>query len=156
MTLGAIALAVMGAFASADDMRAQDFPTTGVYRLTELDEVPLPAVVDIDDEGRCRQELWSAALTLRGNGTWTLVSRDRDVCYGDLVRDYDDDIDEGTYVVTGSTVLFFDEDGRIPADRKLDVYRDDVEIEDLEVGTLSPNAVSVRLDDGVVAVFRKR
>ena len=155
-TFGAIALAVMGALAPAEDMRAQDVTSTGTYRLTELDQTPLPAVIDIEDEGRCREELWSAALTLRRNGTWSLVSRDREVCFGDLVRDFDEDLDEGTYVVTGSTILFFDEDGRIPADRDHDVYRDDVEIEDLEVGTLSHNALSVRLDDGVVAIFRKR
>jgi hypothetical protein len=159
--LGAMAVALMALVPA--ESRAQDYisrrdrlPDAGVYRLTELDGVPVPAVVDIDDEGRCRQELYSAALTLRRNGTWGLVSRNRDVCYGDLVRDFDDDFDEGTYVLTGSTILFFDEDGRIPADRDLDVYRDDVEIDDLEVGTLSPNALSVRLDDGVIATFRKR
>jgi hypothetical protein len=127
----------------------------GVYRLTEIDAGPLPVVVDIDDEGRCREELVAAVLTLRANGRWSLASRDRKVCFGDFVQDFDEDFDEGSFVVDGSTVIFFDDEGKLPRDRTMDLDMD-IDIDDLGVGTLSPNALSVRLEEGVVAIFRKR
>ena len=155
MTLGAIAFAVVGALLPAT-VRAQDIgPGVGVYRLTAIDEHRMPVVVDIDDEARCREELFSAVLTLRANGTWNLVSRERKVCDGDLVKDVDEEFDGGTFTVDGSTVTFFDEDGQMPRDRSLDLDRDEIELDDLGVGTLSRDALSVRLEVGVVAIFRK-
>ena len=86
MALGAMAFALAGALAPVA-VKAQDIgPAAGVYSLSEVDSQPLPIVTDIDDEGRCRKELAAADLTLRGNGTWSLVSRDRKVCYGGYVE----------------------------------------------------------------------
>jgi hypothetical protein len=125
----------------------------GTYRLTEIDSAPLPTVVDVDDEGRCREELVSATLTLHTGGRWNLVSRDRKVCYGDLVEDVDEEFDEGHFLVDGSTITFLDEQGHLPrVDYDLDR---DIEIDDLGTGTLGRNGLSVRLEDGPVAIFRR-
>jgi hypothetical protein len=152
MALGVTAFALVAALVPA----AVGAQTAGVYRLTELDGMPVPIVTDIDDEGRCREEVSSAALTLNNNGTWSLVTRDRKVCSGDFTEDLDQDLDQGIYRMDGSTIMFFDEEGGSTRDRVRDVIDDDDDrIDELEVGTLSPGALSVRLEDGSVAIFRR-
>jgi hypothetical protein len=151
-----MSIALIGALLPADGSAQYLGSGAEVYRLTEIGGVPLPVVHDLEDEGRCREELFSATLTLYDNGSWSLVSRDREVCSGDFVKDVDQDLDEGLFTVEGSTIRFLDRSGRPPHERVLDIIPgDDTGIEDLDVGTLAPGALTVRLENGVVAVFRK-
>jgi hypothetical protein len=147
-----MALALVGAVVPVA-ASAQASSGDAVYRLTQIGKAGVPVVVDIDDEGMCREELVSAVLSLHENGTWDLTSRSRKICNGDHVEDVDQDFDRGLFTIDGSTVTFYDEDGRPPRNKSLD--RDlDIEIDDLGVGTLSRGALSVRLEEGVIAIFR--
>ena len=155
MALGATAFALMAALVPAAVGAQGIGDNAGVYRLTDIDSDPLPVVTDIDDEGRCREELSLATLTLRNNGTWALISRERRLCDGDFVEELEQDLEEGIFVLDGSMIMFLDEDGRAPDDQIIELDEDDAGIEDLEVGTVAPGALSVRLENGSVAVFRR-
>lgn len=148
-----VALAVAGGLVPMD-ANAQTAPAlAGVYRLVEIDAGPLPAF--IEQEGNCREELISASLVLLAEGEWSLVSTDRESC-GERVEE-EEETEEGTFTLQGSTITFLDEDGDLPRDRTPapGQPRGDLDIEELATGTLAGDLLTVRLEDGVVAVFRK-
>ena len=121
-----------------------------VYRLAEVEGRALPVV--IEQEGDCRDELLGATLTLAADGEWTLVTQEREVC-GDRVEE-DEEREEGRYTAEGQTVRFLDEDGEAEEDDR-DDEGPELDVEDLTVGTRSAGALSVRLEDGRTAVFRR-
>jgi hypothetical protein len=148
---GTIAVILFGALGSANGTAQSPAPIAGTYRLTKLDGGPLPAL--IEEAGGCREELISAWLVLHENGRWILTSMERDNCaQGNL----DDDKEMGRYMVSGSTVTFLEEDGDPQSDPTAGVRaHEKLDIEHLTTATVSKDALTVRLDDGAVAVFRK-
>jgi hypothetical protein len=79
---------------------------------------------------------------------------EQDSCAGQ--SDLDDDTEMGRYTVNGSTVTFLEKDGDPPRERTGGIlHRENMDIEDLATATVSENALNVRLEDGVVAVFKR-
>jgi hypothetical protein len=151
--LAAIVLAAAGGLVPAQAFAQIPTAAVGVYQLTEVDAAPLPALVDV--EGDCREELVSASLTLHANGQWTLASIDRETCDGQM--DENRETEDGWFTVEGSTITFLDEDGDLPRDRTPTPghVRGKLDIEHLGTGTLAGDVLTIRLEEGAIAVFRR-
>jgi hypothetical protein len=142
---GVAALTLLVTATNAQGQSPAPSAAVGTYRLATINDRPLPVVVE--EEDGCRDEVVSGTLTLKPDGTWTLVHTERDVC-GDKVES-DEENEDGKYTLQGTMVTFNDDAG----DRRDD--DGDIDIDDLRTGTLSADAIAIRLQDGVVAVFRK-
>ena len=142
-----IAAAVLGGFAATPaSAHAQAVDHTGAWRLVEVAGAALPFVSE-DSDG-CREEVSAATLTLEADGDYVLETIEREIC-GDVVEQ-DDDREEGEYRIEGTAVRFDEEDDDD------DANDEDVDIDDLVVGTVSADGLTVRLDDGrTVLVFRR-
>ena len=139
-----------GAMALAGIAVAQDAAQAETYRLVDVSGGALPVLVEQD--GDCRDELLSGTLTLADDGTWVLVTQEREVC-GDRVEE-DEEREEGRYTMDGQTVRFLDEDGEAEEHEEEDAG--EIEVDDLSVGTRSADGLAVRLADGqTVLAFRR-
>lgn len=134
-----------GALAVADASTQRRASTTQ-YQLVTVNGRPLPALVD--DRGYCAEELLSATLALADDGRWALVSTDRDVCRYET--DEDVDSEQGEYTLQGRTVSFEPNDGDGSS------THDEIEIDEMDAGTLVGDELVVRLRDGrTELVFRR-
>lgn len=150
--VGVVGLAAIGAV----QVGAQATDQEQSYRLVAIDGQSLPVVVETEDD--CREEVTEATLTLRDNNEWLLEIGEREVC-GDAVEDEEMEEEEGTYAKDGDTIRFSGDDESDDEDTAEDEdeaeEEDEVELDDLTVGTVSADGLSVRLADGqTVAVFR--
>lgn len=116
------------------------------FRLTEVGGRPLP--VSYPEEQGCTEEIRSATLELEADGEWEMTMTKREVC-GDRVED-DEDVEEGTYTVTGQTYRFRSPRGDAGAPGP-----GEIEIESLAEGTLDGDVLTARLEDGTTVVFRR-
>ncbi|HEX6037651.1 hypothetical protein [Longimicrobium sp.] len=157
MTMKTLALAGLGtaALAVAATRSGAQNPAPGVpgtYTLAQVDGRALPTVVETD--GACRDELVSATLVL-ADGTWTLEATERELCDGQAARE-DRDTEQGRYTLSGTAVTFTDDDGDDDSADAADA--DDaasVDVDDLATGTLDGGTLTVRLEGGQTAVFRR-
>lgn len=115
-----------------------------VFRLTEVGGQPLP--VSYPEEDGCEEEILGATLFLEADGEWELELRKREIC-GEEVED-DEDEEEGTYTVDGSTYRFVGPEDGTPGPGE-------IEIESLREGRLAGDVLTARLADGTTVVFRR-
>lgn len=141
------ALGAAGVATAAGGIGAQG-AVPGTYTLATVEGRALPAVVDTD--GACRDELVSGTLTL-ADGTWTLETVERELCDGRAPRE-DRDTERGRYTVSGAAVTFLDEDGEADGPDRPD---GDVDVDDLDRGTVDGGTLTVRLHEGQTLVFRR-
>ena len=122
------------------------------YTLVEVAGNRLPA--ETEKEWRCREEVTAGTLSLRDDGRWLLETATRETC-GDRTKE-DRDTDDGTYRAEGSTLHFFDDDGR-QSDAGWGLDRD-IDLDDLRTGTLAGDGtLTIRLaDDKQTLVFRRQ
>jgi len=124
-------------------------PVQENFRLISVAGKSLPVVVE--QEGECREELQSAMLTLDTNGKWSLVVTEKEICGTN--QDNEEEREHGTYKANGTTVQFFDENGKptVP-----DADDGELDVADLREGTRSSDGLTVRLADGKTdLIFRK-
>lgn len=148
----AVAAAAIAGLAAPASAQTPGAPET--FRLTEVAGAALPTM--IEEEDGCREEVLSGSLTLNADGSWTLITREREVC-GDSVEE-EDEQENGRYLVEGDTIRFHDdaEDEDDADDDDADDDDEDLDLDDLTVGTRSADTLTVRLDDGrTVLVFRR-
>lgn len=125
---------------------------TQSWSLVEVSGDALPVVVDVDDD--CREEVVGGTLTLAVDGTWTLVTLERETCGGDVKES--EDTEEGRYEAEGDRVRFFDEDGD-PGTEEIDDDQDDeVDVEDLMSGTRAGTTMTVELVHGTATLLFRR
>lgn len=120
------------------------------YRLVELGGKALP--VEVEREGRCREYVTQATLTLRPDSLWALEYTKREVC-GDRAE-VETEREDGRYSVVADTIRFHDDDD--DRDDRDDQDDDDLDLDDLATATRSPEgALAGRLEDGrTTLVFR--
>lgn len=129
---------------------------TGAWRLAEVGGRPLPVVVE--EGGGCREELRAATLTLEPGGRWTLSAVEAEACDGRPAREERDE-ERGAYTLQGASVTFTAPSDAAPstgaAKEAEDDDGNDLDVDDLVSGTVAGGALTVRLDDGTTAVFRR-
>lgn len=129
------------AVAGTADGAAAQVATEETYQLAQVAGQALPVVTEENDE--CRDELAAATLTLATDGTWTLVTTEREVCGQE--SDEDEDQEDGRYTVAGQTIHFTDDDGDTPT---ADGDDSELEVDDLVEGTRTADGLTVRVADG--------
>ena len=115
------------------------------FALLEVGGDPLP--VTYPEEDGCEEELMDATLSLGADGEWELRMTKREMC-GDAVEE-DEDGEEGTYTVDGSSYTFESPQGS-PGGSP-----DELEIEHMAEGTLEGDVLTVRLRDGTTLRYQK-
>lgn len=135
-TLTTIFLAAGGLALSGADARAQTPAPAGTYTLAQVNGQPLPVVTET--EGDCRDEVVSGTLTLTAGGDWELEYLERETC-GATVEE-EGEGEDGDYTVDGATLRFSDDTDEFDAN--------DFDLEELGVGTLTAQALTVTLQDG--------
>jgi hypothetical protein len=151
----ALGTILVAAWTSAEAQTFTQTATTATpqtYRLTEVAGKSLPAIIN---RGlRCHEEVTAAELTLVDGGSWLLRAATRGLC-GDRVVATETDVESGRYAIEGRTVRFYDEDGR-SGGRESD-FETEIDLDDVETGTLAPNGtLTVRLEgEGATLVFRR-
>lgn len=111
------------------------------YQLAQVAGQALPVVTE--ENGDCRDELSAATLTLDTDGTWTLVTTEREVCGQDV--DEDEDREDGRYTVDGQTIHFTDDDGNVAT---ADGDDSELEVDDLVHATRTADGLTVQVADG--------
>ena len=134
----AVMMAGAGCASSPDDEPSE------IFRLTEVGGQPLP--VSYPEEDGCEEEILGATLFLESDGEWEMEQTKREVC-GDDVEE-DEDVEEGTYTVQGSTYRFAGPQGETPS-------AGEIEIESLTEGTVAGDVLTARLADGTIVLFRR-
>ena len=127
-------------------------PAENRYTLVEVDGKALP--VETEKEWRCRDEVTSGTLVLRGDGRWRFETSVRETC-GDRTK-MDRDDEDGIYRTEGTSIQFLDEDGnRNDADWNL--VRE-IDLDELDQGAIADGgALTVRLaDEKTVLTFRRQ
>lgn len=123
------------------------------WSLVEVGGEALPIVVDQEDD--CREELIAGTLTVDADGTWTFVTREREICGDDV--EVSEDREEGRHVLDGETVRFLDEDGEPQDDEDGDDDEDgELDVEDLTIGTRSGATMTVEVADGTGTLLFRR
>ena len=142
-TFAAFLLALLTTAFTGQEAMAQ-VSAEETWELTRVGSSGLPATVDNDDDG-CTEEVVSGTLTLATDGTWRLVTNEREVCGNDT--DNDRDSETGRYTMSGDQITFLDDDGNAE-----DIDNDDrstsPDIEDLVSGTRNGDTMTVQIDDG--------
>jgi hypothetical protein len=136
-----LGLLAPGATASSLPEAAAQAPVDESYRLVQVAGQPLPVVTE--QSGECRDELLAATLTLHGDGTWTLLTTEREVC--GTTTEEEEDREEGRYTADGQALRFLDENGKPAVD---DGDDSELEVDDLLDGTRSAEGLVVRAADG--------
>ena len=142
----AFAILIVGAGALAMHPAAQE-GVPGAWRLAEVGGKALPVVTE--EGGGCREEVTAATLTLAADGRWTLAVTEREVCGQRAGEEQEEE--RGTYTVQGAAVTFARDD----ASARDDDPPAELEIDEPVSATLEGGALSVRLENGAVAVFRR-
>lgn len=141
-------IAAAGVALSAEGAAAQ-VASTETYQLAQVAGQALPVVTEEHDE--CRDELHAATLTLETDGTWSLVTTEREVCGQDV--DEDEDREDGRYTIQGETIRFTDDDGDAP---QADGDPNELEVDDLVEATRTADGLTVRVaDDDTELTFRR-
>ena len=120
----------------------------GTYQLVSVAEKSLPAPTGKDDG--CLVSVAAAKLTLTTDRKWTLEQTERREC-GKSSRD-ELKRDHGTYQVSGDNVTFLDDDGERNTGGTADA---DIDIDELDQGTLTGTTLTVRLEEGQSLVFKR-
>lgn len=125
-------------------------PAAERYRLVEVAGSALPA--EVEKEWSCREYVTRGALTLDGDGFWSLRATIREVC-GDRAE-VETEEEGGRYRMEDGTIRFYDDDRDEGRNWEL---RRDIDLDDLETGTLAADGtLTVQLEDGrTTLVFRK-
>lgn len=145
MTKTMMATLAAGGLAAFSGTDASAQAPAGTYVLAEVQGQALPVLTE--EENGCREEVLAATLTLEADGDWEMEYTERETCGAEVEEDEEDA--EGDFTVDGTTVRFSDDDeSRDPTD--------EIDLDELGVGTLSEAGLSVRLQDGrTVLVFRR-
>lgn len=117
-----------------------------MFTLTDIGGQPLP--VTYPEEAGCQEELLSATLSLEADGEWDMNMTKREIC-GDAVEE-DEDEEEGSYTVNGSSYAF--ESPQVSAGGN---NAGEIEIEQMQQGTLEGDVLTVQLRDGTVLRFQR-
>ena len=120
----------------------------GAYRLTSVGGQALPVLLGTDDG--CRELVTAATLNLGADGKWSLHQEERHECPSGVRMEKDSE--RGRYLVTGTTVTFMDDDGDRNTGGTPD---DDIDLEELDQGTVSGTTLNVRLKEGQALVFQR-
>lgn len=120
---------------------------TAEYRLMSVDGKALPVLLGTDDG--CKEFVTAATLTM-ADGKWTLKQDERHECPSG--NRTESDSESGKYTVEGNTITFMDEEGKRNTGGKPD---DDIDLDELDQGTLSGNTLTVRLKEGQSVVFQQ-
>jgi hypothetical protein len=149
MALGALGYAGLQATAQGGAATTQQ----GSYRLAELGGRPVPVL--LEEEDGCREELLAATLTLAAGGEWTLTSVERESC--GARAEQDEESDTGRYTTAGAVLSFTSDDRDEGGDDDADADESgEIEVDELRTGSLSGDALTVRLaDERTVLVFRR-
>ena len=140
--VGALAL-TLGLLVCATQLSAQAF--AGSYALYQVNGQPLPVVTD--EENGCREEVLAATLIIEANGDWRMDYTERETCGTEVEEDEEDE--SGRYITEGNTIIFSDDD-------ESDSPADEIDIDELGIGTLSGDVLSVTLEDRrTVLSFRR-
>ena len=142
ITTGIIALTAL----AAGDASAQE-----AWQLARVNGSALPAVIEQDDDG-CRDELVSGTLTLSGDGTWVLQTRERETCGDDV--DEETEREDGRYARDAGAITFTDQDGD-SEDADDEDADDGIDVDDFVSGSADAGSLTVRLDDGNTLTFRR-
>lgn len=120
----------------------------GDYRLVSVGGKSLPALLDTDDG--CRELVTAATLSLGADGKWTLRHDERHECPSGVRNKTESE--HGKYTMSGSTVTFMDDDGDRNTGGTPD---DDIDLDELDQGTLLGTTLNVRLKEGQALVFQR-
>lgn len=142
-----VALMAIGGVAYADSNAWCQAPAhVGTFTLVEVNQQPLPVVTETTDD--CREEVLSGTLTLSAENDWTIEYNEKETCGTEQVEEEVEN-EDGEYTVEGQTIRFSDDTDEFNAN--------EIEIENLGVGTASADGLSVTLQDGrTVLTFRRR
>jgi len=134
-TFTTMALAAGAFWVAGQDAWSQGQAQPGTYTLVEIDGRPLPVVTD--RKGDCQEEVLSATLILGTDGEWELNYTERETCGADVDEDLEDA--DGHYRAEGEMIHFSDD---------TDPYEpDDLDIDELGMGTVTADGMTVRLQD---------
>lgn len=150
--LKAAGLAAIGVFTVAGSAASQQMAApssvAGTYKLAQVDTTNLPVV--IKEETDCRQEVTEGTLTLNADQTWKFDAKVRNTCGTEVTESTA--TEDGKFTITEAGINF-DPDDDVDA---TDEDPDELEIDDLAIGTLKDNELRITLDEETkVLVFRK-
>jgi hypothetical protein len=135
----------LGATAAAGGSTAN---VPGEYRLVSVGGQALPVLLGTDDG--CREFVTAATLNLRPDGKWTLRQDERHECPSGVRTQTESE--SGKYATSGATVTFTDDDGERNTGGTPD---DDIDLDELDQGTVSGTTLNVRLKEGQALVFQR-
>lgn len=119
----------------------------GSYRLTSVAGNALPTPLGM--ENGCKEMVTAGTLTL-SDGKWTLRYDERHECPSGARMSAESET--GKYSMDGSTITFMDDDGERNTGGSPD---DDIDLDELDHGTLSGNTLTVKLKEGQTVVFQR-
>lgn len=137
---------LMAMAASENALSHQEVP--GEYRLTSVNGQALPVQLGTDDG--CKELVTAATLTLTADGKWTLRHDERKECPSGARTETESE--SGKYTLTGTSVTFMDDDGKRNTGGTPD---DDIDLDELDQGTVSGTSLSVKLKEGQTLVFQR-
>ncbi|WP_162913295.1 hypothetical protein [Rhodospirillaceae bacterium SYSU D60014] len=148
----------MNGVAPADELSPVPASVAGTYRLQSVNDQALPALVGSWDD--CREDLLSAALTLRPNRRYLMTATARQECAGAAPIESRGRGTQGRYTVQGDTIRLDDEPTML-AGAAGPGWVDDYSgrrfaVEEIEgVGMLDGDTLTLRLEGGGIATFRR-